>query len=89
MIYVDQLKPSTLLPSGKSCHLMADTQDELADFAKRLWLDAAWRHGDHFDISEGNRARAVAMGAREVSDRDLVGIRRAKRSAPLAVSRKE
>jgi len=72
MTYVD-----TLLDYGwrlgPSCHLMADSLDELHDMAARLGLKRRWFQDDprlpHYDLTTRRRAAAVHLGAREVGRR--------------------
>ena len=49
------------------CHLVADSDDELHEFAKRLGLRREWFQTksilNHYDITENKRQQAVAMGA--------------------------
>lgn len=58
---------------GGSCHLSADTLDELHAFAALLGLRREWfqKHPrmDHYDLTPSKRALAVALGAVEVSAR--------------------
>ena len=61
--------------------MLADTDDELHDMAETLGLKLAWFQGDHYDVSLAKRKIAVSMGAKEVTSRDLVEIRRQKRNA--------
>ena len=74
-----------------SCHLAADTLDELHEFAARLGMRRVWfqsgngRH-PHYDLVKSRRDRAVALGALEVSGRDLVLMWRAQREAAAAVT---
>ena len=74
-----------------SCHLAADTLDELHEFAARLGMRRGWfqsgngRH-PHYDLVKSRRDRAVALGALEVSGRDLVLLWRAQRDAAAAVT---
>ena len=69
-----------------SCHLAADTLDELHEFAARLGMRRRWfqpgrgRH-PHYDLVKSRRDKAVALGALEVSGRDLVLMWRAQREA--------
>jgi hypothetical protein len=49
-------------------HLMADTHDELVDFARRLGLNTRWiQHEgkplEHFDVTEPKRQAALRLGA--------------------------
>lgn len=63
-----------------SCHLMADSVDELVAFATgNLGLLARWlQHPSspgkvpHFDLTDGKRRQAVAAGAIEVTERQAV-----------------
>jgi len=54
-------------------HLVSDTSlAELHAFAVRLGLPDRAFSGDHYDIPADVRLRAVALGARPVSSRELV-----------------
>lgn len=87
--YVDDLQ---VWPNARgifragSCHLAADTLDELHEFAARLGMRREWfqpgrgRH-PHYDLVKSRRDRAVALGAIEVSGRDLIMLWRAQREA--------
>lgn len=53
---------------GKSCHLIADTEEELHAFAARIGLRRAWAQGSrsgipHYDLTVSRRERAIAAGA--------------------------
>lgn len=59
-----------------TCHMLADTVDELVEFAAGIGLRRAWLQGmdkpagiPHFDLTAGKRAQAIAAGAQDV-DRD-------------------
>ena len=74
-VYVDDM----FQPFGRMimCHMMADTADELMQAAKRIDLPArylqcpgTWK--EHFDVSKTKRAAAVAAGAIEISQGELV-----------------
>jgi hypothetical protein len=68
------------LRNARWCHMVSDTSlEELHAFAMRLGLKRAWFQDGrtpHYDLVEAKRAVAVGMGAREVSDRELVRIAR-------------
>jgi len=55
---------------GPSCHLIADTLDELHTMAEAIGLRRAWfqnsRSVPHYDLVASRRARAVAAGAVEL-----------------------
>ena len=63
------------------CHLFATESDceELHDFAFQLGLRLSWFQGNHYDLTPGRRAKAVKLGAIEVTRRQAVAIRRAQR----------
>jgi len=73
--YVDALKPclrNARWRHDESCHLLADSEEELVSFASRIGLRPSWvQRGKlvHFDLTEGKRRVAVASGAVEVGDR--------------------
>jgi hypothetical protein len=52
--------------------MMADTLDELHALAEAIGLRREWFQGDHYDLIPFRRARALALGAIEISTRDLV-----------------
>jgi Protein of unknown function (DUF4031) len=60
------------------CHLVADSPEELADFAARLGLRRAWLQTkpgrpwkDHYDLPAWARAEAVRLGALELTLREM------------------
>lgn len=63
---------------GPSCHLLADSDDELHKFAASIGMKRAWfQDGDshtlpHYDLTKARRAVAVAKGAIEISRRELI-----------------
>jgi hypothetical protein len=77
-VYVDSLFPtrrSRAWPYNQACHLSADTDDELHEFADRLGLKRSWaqsmehprQYFHHYDLTPGKRRQAVKLGAVEVS----------------------
>ncbi|HEX7444590.1 MAG TPA: DUF4031 domain-containing protein [Acidimicrobiales bacterium] len=73
-------------------HLIADTDQELHDFAARMGMRRAWfqdktgrPHHGHYDVPERARAEAVACGAVEVTWRQLGRILRDRRVAAASV----
>jgi hypothetical protein len=60
---------------GKSCHLIADTRDELKAFAVSIGLQVRWYQPGsfpHFDLTAGKRTAAVLRGAIELDRRAYV-----------------
>ncbi len=57
--------------------MIADSMDELHEFAVELGLKRHWFHnGDHYDVSEDFYERAIAMGATLVTTRALIALKR-------------
>ena len=60
---------------GPSCHLIADSVEELIEFAVSMGLRREWyqpRSSPHFDLTADGRALAVERGAIELDNRELV-----------------
>ena len=81
-VYVDQLRDWGWR-LGPSCHLIADTNDELHEFAAKLGLTRAWfqakSSGPHYDLTASKRALAVMLGALELGDKPFHELLRAWR----------
>ena len=78
-VYVDNLReyPQKIKGSNKWCHLIADSLSELESFARKLNLSSNWFQADsypHYDLTEGKRFQAVKLGAKEITDRELVDL---------------
>ena len=74
-VYVDNLRDYGWR-HGPSCHLIADTIEELMEFAIRMGLQPAWfqaKSTPHFDLTVEGRQLAVEHGAIELDQRQLVG----------------
>lgn len=84
MIYVDALI-NWGWRLGPSCHLVADSLEELHAFAARLGMRRSWFQDDpklpHYDLTVKRRARAVELGAVELDRREMVAKMRALRAA--------
>lgn len=88
--YVDDMFMQAAVRSGRTthrsrwCHLTADTVSELNAFAVRLGLRTSYfqsdtnsvRGGWHYDVTEPKRRQAVALGAVEVTTRQMLEIMR-------------
>lgn len=74
MTYVDSLR-NYGWQLGESCHLIADTVEELHDFAARLGMRRSWfqaRSFPHYDLTERRRTKALELGARSLGRADFV-----------------
>lgn len=72
--------------SSRWCHLFADSQEELHEFAQSIGLKRSWfqpgkplkggrpSHLWHYDVTEGKRAEAIRAGAEAVTWRESVKI---------------
>jgi hypothetical protein len=67
-------------------HLVSDeSYDELHAMAAALGIERRWFQGDHYDVPEDYRDRAIELGAVPVSSRELIrrlldsGLRQRKR----------
>ncbi len=57
----------------KWCHLVSDNNlEELHAFAAQLGVPRKGFQGDHYDIPDEYRARALALGATPVASRELL-----------------
>jgi hypothetical protein len=92
-VYLDDWRqPAHLGPvDDRWSHLVADTDEELHEFAGRMGMRREWfqdkpdrPHHAHYDLPERARAGAVAHGAVEVTWRELGRMLRARRAAAPA-----
>lgn len=71
------------------CHMVADTRAELDAMADRVgvarrWIQSEGTCQEHYDVSLGARAKAVAAGAVEITMRELAMRCRARRATGAA-----
>lgn len=79
MIYVDD---AFISHKGRTwCHLMADSDEELEAFARKVGLRPEWKHNDHYDVTRIKRLAVVKAGAIEVKPEKIVEIRQKLRRA--------
>lgn len=80
-VYVDPISnwPTAIRCfKGGSCHLIADTVEELHAFARKLGLRRGWFQPSswpHYDLTPARREKAVALGAIEKTSRELAVMR--------------
>ncbi|MGA2836716.1 MAG: DUF4031 domain-containing protein [Acidimicrobiales bacterium] len=89
-VYLDDWRqPANLGPiDDRWSHLVADSVDELHEFAARMGMRRAWfqdrpgrPHHAHYDVPERARAEAVARGAVELTWRELGRMLRDRKAA--------
>ena len=91
-VYVDDIQDWTRVSKMRGlrythwCHMMADSEEELHEFASRIGLKRSWfqkksetDHRWHYDLVPSKRAQAVRLGAREVDRRFIVQLVNARR----------
>jgi hypothetical protein len=76
-VYVDALAVHGRWRWGVSCHMVADTLEELHEMAdrighKREWFQPGDTNPPHYDLAASRRKRAVAAGAIEIDRRQMV-----------------
>lgn len=74
--------PTRQWPYRQSCHLLADTVEELHRFAiDRLGMKPEWFQNNsrlpHYDLTVGNRFKALRLGAFEIDDEKVVKLMKA------------
>jgi hypothetical protein len=86
-VYIDKLRDWGW-KLGPSCHLIADSNEELHAFAAKLGLRREWfqpkASGPHYDLTAKRRALAVAAGAVELDDRAFHAILKKWREGAMA-----
>ncbi len=73
-VYVDNLRDYGWR-HGPSCHLIANSVEELLEFAESMGLRREWfqpKSSPHFDLTADGRRIAVEHGAIEIDQRQLV-----------------
>lgn len=82
-VYVDDMYkyPIGQFRRMKMSHMMADTEQELHDMADKIGVARKWYQGDHYDICMSMRAKAVKLGAKEITWRELSVMWQGKRRA--------
>jgi len=81
-VYVDPMSPciqSKKWPYDQACHLIADSVEELQEFAMTLglhpsWFQAAGGSMPHYDLVGSMRRRAIRLGAIQIDRKEFVKI---------------
>jgi Protein of unknown function (DUF4031) len=76
-VYVDDMRMK--LGRMTMCHMVADTAAELHAMADLIGCEREWYQRGHYDIPLVKRMRAVRAGAREITRRQAVIVRRGYR----------
>lgn len=85
-VYVDDMRRHATVGRIRArwSHLLADTRQELDDFAARLglrpeWIQKAGTVFEHYDVTDTVRGRALALGAKSITYGDAGRLVSAKR----------
>lgn len=86
-VYVDKMR--VRVGRMVMCHMVADSTEELLAMADRIgvsrrWIQDAGTRFEHFDVSLGARAKAVAAGAIEIGWRELARKLKERDATPTA-----
>lgn len=73
-VYVDNMEVS--FGRMKMSHMIADTTEELLAMAdkigvQRKWIQYKGTYSEHFDICLSKKKKAIELGAKEITMRDL------------------
>lgn len=82
-VYVDRLRDWGWR-YGPSCHMIADTLDELHAMAARIGMKRIWFQtdgGPHYDLTASRRKMAIDCGAIEMEGRAFFDVLRKLREA--------
>ena len=83
-VYVDDMYAA--YGRMRMCHMLADSRSELDAMADQIgvarrWIQEAGSRREHYDVSMAARQRAVALGAIEITQRQLGRLLLARRAA--------
>jgi glucan phosphoethanolaminetransferase (alkaline phosphatase superfamily) len=85
MVYVDN--GSHNYGRMKMSHMIADTHEELVTMANNIGVQQRWiqypgTNKEHFDICQIKKSKAIELGAKQVTSKELVSIMKSKTTAP-------
>lgn len=81
-VYVDEMQvcvQTSKWPYTQACHLVADTVEELQEFAVQMNLHYSWFQSKsipHYDLTTRMRQKAVRMGAVEITGKKFFKLTR-------------
>ena len=83
-VYVDDMYAA--YGRMRMCHMIADSRSELDAMADQIgvarrWIQEAGSRREHYDVSMTARWKAVALGAIEITQRQLGRLLLARRAA--------
>ncbi len=86
MVYIDNFNCG--YGRMKMCHMIADTTQELLEMAdkigvKRKWLQKAGTYQEHFDVCLSMKAKALKLGAKDITIKELSALTIKKREAEI------
>lgn len=86
-VYVDEMMVclrNKNWPYSQACHLVADSVEELHEFAGRMRLKPSWFQDKpelpHYDLTKGMRLLAVKLGAVEIDGKKIIELMKKNRS---------
>lgn len=70
------------------CHMIADSRDELDAMADQIgvarkWIQNEGTHREHYDVALVARSKAIALGAKEITMRQLAAMLNTRRERTL------
>ena len=84
-VYIDPMQPciqSRKWPYKQACHLIADSVEELHEFAAQVGLHRSWfqdHNIPHYDLTTGMRYKAIRLGAVSINVKDFIKLTRKQR----------
>lgn len=86
MVYIDNMNAPHR--GMKMCHMIADSTTELLQMAdkigvQRKWIQDAGTYQEHFDICQTKKAKALSLGAKEITMRELARITMQRPGSPF------
>lgn len=85
-VYIDKMNAK--YKNMIMCHMLADTEKELIDMAKKIGVNPKWiqkkgTYQVHFDICKKKKEKALSFGAIEITRRELMVLLNKKKKERL------